>query len=238
MGAPDELAVSADLTQRPSCCEAHTLDPALACQSDPADTLRGEVAEGIAFLHTRLGATTARSLEAASFLYALVELLVEKHLLTLEELDARKAVVSQRLARRYAEKDPGVALQDSRHDKYKPPVEPVIDCASRIALCKATCCKMVFPLSRQDVDEAVVHWDLGRPFVIAKRANGYCQHLDENGHRCAVHAQRPLPCRVYDCRQDKRIWLDFEKRIVNPKICDPDWPRNLSPEEMQAGGAE
>jgi hypothetical protein len=29
-----------------------------------------------------------------------------------------------------------------------------------------------------------------------------------------VHGQRPEACRVYDCRNDKRIWKDFEKRIL------------------------
>jgi hypothetical protein len=31
-----------------------------------------------------------------------------------------------------------------------------------------------------------------------------------------VWQQRPIPCRGYDCRKDERIWLDFEKRIINP----------------------
>jgi hypothetical protein len=44
-----------------------------------------------------------------------------------------------------------------------------------------------------------------------------------------------VPCRAFDCRQDRRIWLDFEARIVNPLIERPDWPRCLAgPEE--AGG--
>jgi hypothetical protein len=33
-----------------------------------------------------------------------------------------------------------------------------------------------------------------------------------------VRDQRPLPCRGYDCRKDKRVWLDFENRIVNPDL--------------------
>jgi Fe-S-cluster containining protein len=222
--------------ERSSRVEPAALAPGPDARPGSVEALRREVADGIAYLHTRLGATTGRSLEAASFLYALIELLVERDLLGIDQLDARKAVVAQRLARRYAEKDAGVAVQESPHDKYTPPLEPVIDCASRVALCKAACCKMVFPLSRQDVEERVVRWDLARPFVIAKRADGYCQHLDDV-HRCTIHAQRPLPCRVYDCRQDPRIWEDFEKRIVNPKIADPDWPRNLTPEEMNPGGA-
>lgn len=209
--------------------------PGLGVESDDYASLRREVADGIAYLHSRLGATNARTLESAAFLYALIEMLAENNLLNIEQLDARKKVVAQRLVRRFAAKDQGLAVQESKHDKYAPPVEPKIDCAARVAQCKAACCKMVFPLAPQDVEEGVVRWDLGKPFVIAKGPDGYCQHLDRCGHGCTVHAHRPLPCRVYDCRQDKRIWLDFEKRLVNPKVNDPAWPLNLTPEELQPG---
>lgn len=192
---------------------------------------RGEIEDATAYLHTRVNATTARALESASFVYALIELLVERGLLTIEEIDARKKQVAPRLLRRFESHDPGVAVQHSAHDKYHAPQEATIDCASRVSLCKAACCKMVFPLSRQDITERVVHWQLDRPYVIAKGEDGYCQHLERNGLSCTVHAARPLPCRVYDCRNDRRVWLDFERRVVNPKIADPHWPHNLSPEE-------
>jgi hypothetical protein len=32
-----------------------------------------------------------------------------------------------------------------------------------------------------------------------------------------VHHARPRTCRVYDCRRDPRIWLDFERRIPAPE---------------------
>jgi Fe-S-cluster containining protein len=60
--------------------------------------------------------------------------------------------------------------------------------------------------------------DLGRPYLIAQGADGYCRHLDRCTCRCTVREHRPLPCRGYDCRNDKRVWLDFEKRIVNPEL--------------------
>jgi hypothetical protein len=235
MLAVDDLAATPGVAPELNRTEPGALCPGSDPRPDPLDALRREVADGIAYLHTRVGATTARSLEAASFLYALVELLAERGAVSIEELDARKASVARRLAKRYAEKDSGVALQDSQHDKYAPPVEPEIDCAARVAQCKAACCKMVFPLAPQDIEERVVRWDLGKPFVIAKGPDGYCQHLDRAGHCCSVHAHRPLPCRVYDCRQDRRIWLDFDNRVVNPKLDDPSWPLNLTAEELQPG---
>jgi hypothetical protein len=198
---------------------------------------RQEIEEGLAYLHARVGATAARVLESAAFVYALIELVVERGLISIEEIDTRKKQVAPRLLKRFEAHDPGVATQHSAHDKYEAAQEVQIDCASRLHLCKAACCKMVFPLSQQDVNEHVVHWQLGRPYVIAKGEDGYCRHLERKCLRCTVHAARPLPCRVYDCRNDGRIWLDFEGRVINPKIADPTWPHNLSPEESNPGGA-
>jgi hypothetical protein len=38
-------------------------------------------------------------------------------------------------------------------------------------------------------------------------------HNDPSDHACTVHAHRPRVCRKYDCRDDKRIWLDYARRI-------------------------
>jgi hypothetical protein len=197
---------------------------------------RREIEAGIAYLHRRVGATTARVLESAAFVYALIELMTERGLITVEEIDARKGQVAPRLLRRFEQQDAGVALQQSAHDRQDVGQEVRIDCASRLHLCRAACCKMVFPLSPQEVNEQVIHWELGRPYVIAKGDDGYCRHLDRSCLACTVHAARPLPCRVYDCRGDSRIWLDFEARIVNPKLADPAWPHNLSPDERDPRG--
>ena len=89
--------------------------------------------------------------------------------------------------------------------------EPDIDCAALLPLCKARCCTMAFPLSRQDLDERVVRWDYGQPYTIARNTTGYCVH--NSAGKCEVYDKRPGVCRSYDCRQDKRIWKDFEKRI-------------------------
>jgi hypothetical protein len=33
---------------------------------------------------------------------------------------------------------------------------------------------------------------------------------------CTVYDDRPGTCREYDCREDKRVWIDYEKRIPAP----------------------
>jgi hypothetical protein len=199
--------------------------------------LRQEVAEGLLYAHSRLNANTSKTLETASFAYALIELLSEKGLITIEELDERKRVVGQRLARQLGEQGLGVMLQDPEYDKYTFEGEVEIDCASLVQYCRAACCRLPFALSKQDVREGIVRWDLGRPYLIAQDQDGYCCHLERGTLGCTVRGNRPVPCRAFDCRQDKRIWLDFENRIVNPRVMRDDWPQCEAVEEGQEAGA-
>ena len=48
--------------------------------------------------------------------------------------------------------------------------------------------------------------------------DGYCPPLDRANPQCGVYEDRPFVCRAYDCRKDKRIWEDFEKRTINPEL--------------------
>lgn len=198
--------------------------PASPVLSDSACELRAEVVEGLLYTHGRLSFNTGKALETASFLYALIELLNEKGLLTIDELDARKQIVAERLAEQFRQNGTGVLLQDPEYDKYTFQGEAAIDCASRIHLCQAACCRLPFALSKQDVREGIVHWELGRPYLIAHDDDGYCHHLERGACRCTVREHRPVPCRAYDCRNEKRIWLDFDAMVVNPDTHRQDWP--------------
>jgi hypothetical protein len=112
-----------------------------------ARDLRQAVAEGLLCTHSRINTNTRKTLEAASFLYALVELLEEKGLLSIEELDERKRMVGQRLAEQFRQNGNGVMLQDPEYDKYTFEQEVEIDCADRVHLCHAACCRLPFALS-------------------------------------------------------------------------------------------
>jgi len=129
------------------------------------------------------------------------------------------------LAGRPAPDEPGeyVWIQTPGCDKYAFPDGVRIDCESRLHLCKAACCALVFPLSEQDIEEGVVRWDPESPYLNARREDGYCQHLAES-RQCSIYSQRPVPCRAFDCRNDRRIWLDFERRIVNPALLEAEGP--------------
>ncbi|HZI62393.1 MAG TPA: YkgJ family cysteine cluster protein [Pyrinomonadaceae bacterium] len=179
---------------------------------------RNEIAGGLLYCHSRLNSNTSKLLESASFLYALIEVLAEKGLVRIDELEQKKQEVATRLLESYLDRGMGVAMQEDERDKYTFSETVNIDCASRVHLCHAACCRMSFALSQQDVEEGVVKWDLGRPYLIAQDSDGYCRHLDRESNSCTVREQRPLPCRGYDCRQDKRVWVNFEKRIINPQL--------------------
>lgn len=97
-------------------------------------------------------------------------------------------------------------------DKYQV-ASPDIDCAARMHLCKARCCTLTFELSAQDLDEGGVRWDLEDPYVIRHAPDGYCAHLARPSLGCTIYDKRPAPCRAFDCRDDRRIWVDFDQRI-------------------------
>jgi len=96
-------------------------------------------------------------------------------------------------------------------DKYDLRDLPDIDCAAHLHLCGARCCRMTFALSRQDIIEGIVRSDPTHPYRILQR-DGACTH--QEGPTCSVYDNRPAVCRTYDCRRDKRIWSDYERRIL------------------------
>jgi Fe-S-cluster containining protein len=101
-------------------------------------------------------------------------------------------------------------------DKYTvtPSTPP---CDELLPICQARCCTLTFALSTADLDEGVIRWDYGQPYLIRQRkSDGYCVHNDQATRGCTAHEHRPRVCRVYDCRTDKRIWADFDKRELAP----------------------
>ncbi len=200
------------------------------------ELFRKEVSEGLLYTHARLGENTQMMLEAASFLYGLIEILSERDLLSIEELDERKRIVAKRLMRKNGERGVGVLLQEPEVDKHAFEDVAEIDCAERLSLCRAACCRLPFALSRQDIREGVVRWELGDPYIIAQGQDGYCTHLDRGSFSCTIREHRPVPCRAFDCRGNKRIWLDFGNRRINPEILNSEWPRCV--ESPDGGGGE
>ena len=103
-------------------------------------------------------------------------------------------------------------------DKYTMETGDQIDCAARLHLCKARCCTFQVELTAQDVEEGKVRWDLNEPYMKRREADGQCTHYDRKNGGCTIYEYRPATCRTYSCREDHRVWLDFEKMIPAPLL--------------------
>ena len=172
-----------------------------------------EIYRALATVLKRSTDAEERSAHSAAGLHATVDLLVD--------ILAGKGVISEghrRLLAKARERArperPRVRLR-TLIDKYEQPVSPV-DCASRVHLCHARCCSFVVELSRQDVEEGGLLWDIEQPYLLRRETDGLCSHLDRKTQACDVYQNRPAACRTYDCRTDQRVWIDFEKRIPAP----------------------
>ena len=185
-------------------------------------TVHSEFSSGLLYTHTRINDNTKKTLESTSFLYALIELLDDKGLITIEELDERKKQVAERLVQKFTESGMGLMYQEPEYDKYTFEHAACVDCQSRLPTCKAVCCKFPYALSRQDVEEGFIRWEFGRPYLIAHGADGYCVHLDRETYQCTAYDRRPVPCRGFDCKDNKKwkVWLDYEKSIINPELAE------------------
>ena len=65
--------------------------------------------------------------------------------------------------------------------------------------CNDLCCRnFLVTLAQEDVDEGLERLE---PFVdvLLRHERGHCHYLDEQTTRCTIHAQRPMPCRAFDC---------------------------------------
>jgi len=177
-----------------------------------SDDMREEVEDGLRFLLHQLTEHRLVQADLNATLKALVETLIAHGALHPGEYERRRQRALDAATDRLQER-PMVQV-GAAVDKYAEPA-PQIDCAAIYPICKARCCKLNVHLSAQDLDERVIHWDYGKPYQIRKRPeDNYCVHSEPETGRCGVYLQRPAICRSYDCRNDKRIWVDFEQRIL------------------------
>lgn len=189
----------------------------------PPDPITGDEEQtvmGLRHCHQQMNTLAQQIFTAATQIGAVMQALRQHGLVDDAELATYRQAEEQRLEALFQQQEVGVLMDENIPDKYAitPDEIPPIDCASRYHICHAACCALRFPLSKQDLDEGVVRWELGRPYRNRQGADGLCVHLDRGTHRCSVYQHRPGICRVYDCRQDSRIWLDFERAIINPEL--------------------
>jgi Fe-S-cluster containining protein len=177
-----------------------------------------EIIKGFVNTYFTLNDNMARVFQSSVDLYTLIDLLIDKKIIQKKEFDKRKKIVEKQLIDSYKKTSIGIKLHDQAWlDKYALTNDAEIDCANRIHLCKGACCGFIYCLSLQDISEGI-RWDLSKPFKSCIGDNGYCLYLREDDMRCSMYEKRPLGCRLYDCRNDQRVWLNFDKKIINPDL--------------------
>jgi Fe-S-cluster containining protein len=188
---------------------------------DKNETLKeilNKLTPGLVYVHTRLDDNTYKSVRNEAKLAALIEILVEKGIIEPEKIEERGKRILLDLIKTFAASAFGVEFLDSKYDAHEPKDDVIIECSGRVSACKAVCCRLPFALTRKEVETGIIHWEFARPYLIAKNADGYCAHFDRDKFTCTIHENRPVSCRLFDCRTDKRwpVWRDFEKNTANP----------------------
>lgn len=164
------------------------------------------------YAHNATSRVSTRLSESEHYLFSMLDILLEKGLITQEELEEKMANVKDEIEKRNQQFKSSAQIFV---DDGSPVIEPDINCAERLHICKAACCSLRFPISVQDIDAGHVKWDYARPYQIRQSPEGKCVHLEEGSCACQVYHHRPKVCRSYSCRDDKRIWLDFDNMILN-----------------------
>jgi len=182
---------------------------------DPLTLLDHQVQRGFLHSHTHLSQNRKDLLQTASTVFALVDLLVSRGLLDIQDVQRHVASVKGRLGQMGFGGNLEFALKADAPDKYGDVPCAEIDCAKRAPQCKLTCCSMEVPLARQDVEEEEVSFELGRPYYLRRGHRNYCAHLDLETGGCKIYDHRPYTCREYSCVSDTRIWKDFAGYVPN-----------------------
>ena len=72
------------------------------------------------------------------------------------------------------------------------------------------------------MEEGIIRWEFGRPYLIAHGADGYSVHLDRETYKCTIYEHRTVPCRGFDCQDNEKwqVWLDYENKVINPELME------------------
>lgn len=162
----------------------------------------------------QLASDSTRALQSTAELQQQFETLMEI-VIAMGTLKPGHAALIAKLRKRVEISRTTPVLLASFEDKYALEGDP-IDCESRLHLCLGRCCSFAVSLSRQDVEEGELAWEIDHPYRLPRTSTGYCANLGAEDGRCQTYDHRPATCRRYTCREDRRVWLDFEARIPAP----------------------
>jgi Fe-S-cluster containining protein len=196
--------------------------------------LDGEIERGHLFLHASLSDQARHASEAEAAIYGLADLLVRRGLVSADEL--KQAIEEARTGLAAAGRATSFDIVVREND---PPGDgPPVDCETRLPFCKAVCCKLRFPLTVDEIEHGPLKWDLARPYFNRQNEHGYCHQIDGETLGCQIYDQRPAPCRIYSCADDKRIWKDFDAMIINSEWIEEHITPDRSPIEMFLNSSE
>ena len=187
-------------------------------QTLPPAELERQLERGNLFLHTVLTEQIVRSNEHAALLLGLIDCLIQKGVVLPDELKAAVEAVQAESAAKGEVATLGVAIRVDSAESPEPSV--MINCAERIHICQAVCCRLRFALSVEEIEAGLMKWDLGQPYYNRHHEHGYCHQINLETKRCTIYEQRPPVCRSYDCSQDPRIWRDFARMELNQAWID------------------
>jgi Fe-S-cluster containining protein len=180
------------------------------------DELERQLERGTIYTHTVLSEQTERANENEAVVNGLIDVLIRRGLVSADELKrAIEAVRQETTAKGLL-----VSVHAAIRVDGEPGPPPVIDCAARLPVCQAACCRMRFALSAADLDAGALKWDLGQPYYNRRGPDGYCHRSDATTRACGIYDERPQVCRVYSCAKDTRIWSDFEAMELNQEWID------------------
>lgn len=185
--------------------------------SDDAQARQAEL--GILTAQGQIAQNTDNLLEVAATVAALAEVLAARGLVEPEVLEQARGAARERLRATEFGQRIAVRLQDDGRDKYTAE-NAEVDCGARMHICHSACCAFDVPLSRQDLEEGQLRWELSRPYVLRHGADGLCMYRDPATGFCGSYENRPLACRKYTCKTDRRVWKDFDRMIPNTESLD------------------
>lgn len=178
---------------------------------DGIDQLERQAERGQFFTHNQVSRLAERINEIEPFLYGLIDALVTGGVVTQQVVLDAVARTRDELVEQEQHIVPDIAIRVD--DGATDPVP--VDCARRMPVCRAVCCKLSFALTVEEIEAGTVRWDLGQPYVIRHEADGHCTHREPDSGACTIYERRPMVCKRYSCANDPRIWRDFERMELN-----------------------
>ena len=180
-------------------------------EPDPLRELEHQVERGNLFAHAALSEQANRADGYEAIVHGLVDLLIENKVVGAAELGAAVNAVR-------TQTDVGIAIRVDQEGSEL--AGTPVDCAARLPVCHAVCCRLRFPLTVEEVESGPIKWDLGKPYFNRHGPDGYCHQCDGETHACHIYDERPAPCRQYSCAGDDRIWTDFDAMELNQAWID------------------